>query len=248
MNRGLTVVDYGNWQYTTLLKAVQMLSTDISAAVLSISSHSGATTLRNFHDDTEASIVNQGNLVETCIGTHFPEPHDPLYNAQRARAMRDCIERVAHAIDVIYKVCRRAHMDKRGDLIEPHTINLRNVAICTESTLGFACVLVALARIGQRIVAQGVHRGVLKASAKSLEAKGYPATMGDFFMGKIEAIEEQKESLHKAFIDEFSKQGVQDLKATKETTLKIEGMISVLESKVQEYKKGPQIDIKRMAA
>ena len=45
MNRGLTVVDYGNWQYTTLLKAVQMLSTDISAAVLSISSHSGATTL-----------------------------------------------------------------------------------------------------------------------------------------------------------------------------------------------------------
>ena len=109
-------------------------------------------------------------------------------------------------------------------------------------------MLVSLARIGQRIVAQGVHRGVLKASAKSLEAKGYPATMGDFFMGKIEAIEEQKDSLHKAFIEEFSKQGVQDSTATKETTLKIEGMISVLESKVQEYKKGSQIDIKRMAA
>ena len=74
MNRGLTVVDYGNWQYTTLLKAVQMSSTDISAAVLSISSHSGATTLRNFHDDTEATLVNQGNIVETCIGTHSPEP------------------------------------------------------------------------------------------------------------------------------------------------------------------------------
>ena len=155
MNRGLTVVDYGNWQYTTLLKAVQMLSTDISAAVLSISSHSGATTLRMNHDDTEAANVNQGNIVETCIGMHFPEPHDPLYNAQRARAMRDCIERVAHAIDVIYKVCRRAHMDKRGNLIDhAHTINLSNVAICTESTLTFACVLVALARIDRNSTLQ----------------------------------------------------------------------------------------------
>ena len=148
MDHGRRAVDYGNWQYTTLLKAVQMLSPEITGAVLGISAHTGATTLRMQHDDTEAAVVNQGNIVETCIGTHFPEPHDPLYNPLRARFMRDHIERLSHAIDVIYKVCIRAGVDKRGDRIQPHNINLDNVAICKESTSHFACVLVALARIG----------------------------------------------------------------------------------------------------
>ena len=148
MDGGRREVDYDNWQYTTLLKAVQMMSPEITGAVLSISAHTGATTLRMQHDDTEAAVVNQGNIVETCIGTHFPEPHDPLYNPLRARFMRDHIERLSHAIDVLYKVCIRAGVDKRGDRILPHNINLDNVAICKESTSHFACVLVALARIG----------------------------------------------------------------------------------------------------
>ena len=87
MNGGRREVDYGNWQYTTLLKAVQMLSTDISAAVLSISSHSGATTLRMNHDDTEAldllkiSIMKRPRSFEAVDGDtatalfHVLKPH-----------------------------------------------------------------------------------------------------------------------------------------------------------------------------
>ena len=145
-NRGFTKVDYGNWQYTTVFKAVKMISPAIHGAMWQMSANHRAISLWMHHDDTEDALVNQGNVVETCLAQLFPEENDPMYSPQHLRAMKDKIIEVSSAIDVIYQVCRQSPRTKKNVIVEKHTVDFNNTAICTNSTEGFAAVVVALAR------------------------------------------------------------------------------------------------------
>ena len=145
-NNGVVKLDYGNWPYTTMLKAVEMISPTIRAAMLQMSENHSAITLCMHHDDTPDALVNQGNVVETCLAQLFPKKDDPLYNPQRLRWMKDKIIEVSTAIDVIYQVCRQSHRTHKNAIVEKHTLDVNNIAICRHSTEGFAAVIVALAR------------------------------------------------------------------------------------------------------
>ena len=145
-NNGVVKLDYGNWPYTTMLKAVEMISPTIRAAMLQMSENHSAITLCMHHDDTPDALVNQGNVVETCLAQLFPKKDDPLYNPQRLRWMKDKIIEVSTAIDVIYQVCRQSHRTQKNAIVEKHTLDVNNIAICRHSTEGFAAVIVALAR------------------------------------------------------------------------------------------------------
>ena len=145
-NNGVVKLDYGNWSYTTLLKAVEMISPTIRAAIVQMIENHHATTLCMRHDDTEDALVNQGNVVETCLAQLFPKKGDPMYDVWRLRWMKDQIIEVSTAIEVIYQVSRGSHRTQKNAVIEKHTLNLNNIAICKCSTEGFAAVIVALAR------------------------------------------------------------------------------------------------------
>ena len=76
-NGGLREVDYGNWQYTTLLWAVQMISPANRRAMRQMVENHDAITLCMHYDDTEDALVNQGNVVEACIAQKYPKQNDP---------------------------------------------------------------------------------------------------------------------------------------------------------------------------
>ena len=145
-NRGLRKVDYGNWQYTTLLKAVQMISPANRDAMRQMVDNHNAISLCMHYADTKDALVNQGNVVEACIAQKYPKQNDPTYDPQKLRAMRDKIIEVSNAIDMIYQVCRQCRWTKNYVIVQKHYMVFENTAICTSFTEGFAAVLVELAR------------------------------------------------------------------------------------------------------
>ena len=146
MRNGSITVDYGNFQYTTLLKAVSMVDTRCCLAVRELAGR--IPTLRLCALDTEQSLINQGNVVECCLACVFvPKPGDSDYDPQAIAFLRSLLCRVSLSVDMVYQILRGGVISKRGVAVRQHAITKANVQICVESTESFAAVLVALSNV-----------------------------------------------------------------------------------------------------
>ena len=143
MKQGAVKCDYGNYQYTTLLKAVCMVDGGCCHHMRSLSGR--MPTLSMYASDTEQSLVNQGNVVECCLACVFgPQPGDSDYDTQAIVRLRALLCRVSMSVDMVYQVLRKGRYTKRGVEVKSHIINRQRTEICTKSTEVFAAVLVAL--------------------------------------------------------------------------------------------------------
>ena len=155
-NRGFNPVDYGSFQYATLYKA--MCHIDVRVSMSSRTLATGMPQLRAGSEDTEKSLVQQGNIIETLIA-HFPVrqskyrgEHGQALTIQDRKELRDVICQVARATDLICQGCWGPdRISKAGVRIDTNTLPASVKEYVGWDTRNMAAVLVAVYFIHEQL-------------------------------------------------------------------------------------------------
>ena len=113
------VVDYGNYQYTTVLKMLALENNTICDSLDSISE--AVPTLRVTHADTKGALIHQGDLIEALMGLWRCTDDGGflgianVFSRDETNAIFHKLVTVSRIVDNIWCICTGPRRTKRGD-------------------------------------------------------------------------------------------------------------------------------------
>ena len=112
-------VDYGNFQYATVLKMMALVNNTICDTLDAISE--AIPTLRVTHADTEGALVHQGDLIEALMGLYRHQEDEGflglahVISLEQIKALFQKLVTVSRIVDSAWAICTGRRINKRGD-------------------------------------------------------------------------------------------------------------------------------------
>ena len=112
-------VDYGNFQYATVLKMMALVNNTIGDTLDAISE--AIPSLRVTHADTERALVHQGDVIEALMGLYRHQDDGgflglaSFYSQEQIKVLFAKLVAVSRIVGNIYATCTGRRINKRGD-------------------------------------------------------------------------------------------------------------------------------------
>jgi hypothetical protein len=112
-------VDYGNFQYATVLKMLALVNNTICDALDAFST--AIPTLRVTHADTSASLIHQGDVIEALMGLYRHQKDGGflglanIISQEQIKVLFAKLVAVSRIVGNIYATCTGRRFNKRGD-------------------------------------------------------------------------------------------------------------------------------------